>query len=69
MSIGFVEIGRAKKVLALLGVSAAGAVRLHQPKVARAEFKAWELHLGHAPSASKPAPQPQALRGRLWARC
>ena len=55
------------RVLALLGVRAAGAVRLRQSKVARAEGKAWELRLGPAPTASKPAPQSQAPRGRLRA--
>ena len=55
------------RVLALRGVRAAGAVRLRQSKVARAEGKAWELRLGPAPSASKPAPQSQAPRGRLRA--
>ena len=45
MSIGFVGIGRAKKVFALLGVSAAGAVRLRQSKVVRAKLN----ELGAAP--------------------
>ena len=45
MSIGFIGIGRAKKVFALFGGSAAGAVRLRQPKVARAKLN----ELGAAP--------------------